>query len=201
MKIRSDSKLKNLSEERQEQIIAWSKRPKTEDHPGGLAWAREQLATDGIKVSTGTLSEFVSWYSLQQRFSKASARAKQIEELLLERDPNMSPEKVREMGQAIFTLEAVDAGDAATFVSLESLKLAQESAAFKGKIVAAKHQLAREKFAVETCKCFLAWFKDAKAREIADSGLSNADKIAALRAEYFKDVDALEASGGVNLPD
>ena len=201
MKPRSDSKLKTLPEDRQEQIVAWARTPKTEDHSGGLAYAREQLAADGLKVSISTLSEFVSWYSLQQRFSKASARAKQIEELLLEKDPNMSPEKVREMGQAIFNLEAVDAGDAATFVSLEGLRLAQDSAAFKGKIEVAKHQLAREKFAVETCKCFLAWFKDSKARDIAESGLSNAEKIAALRAEYFKDVDALEASGGVNLPD
>jgi hypothetical protein len=79
----------------------------------------------------------------------------------------------------------------------ERLKIKREELAVKKQAL----KLSREKFETETCKKFLAWFKDAKAREIADSGLSNAQKIAALRAEYFKDVDALEASGGVQLPD
>jgi len=79
----------------------------------------------------------------------------------------------------------------------EKLKLKRQELAVKKETLS----LAREKFETETCKKFLLWFKDAKAREIADSGMSNADKIAALRAEYFKDVDALEASGGVKLPD
>lgn len=128
MKPRSDSKLKTLPEERQEQIIAWSMERKTETCPGGLQHAREQLAADGIKVSLSTLSEFVSWWRLQRRFAAASARAKQIEEMLREQDPSMSPEKVREMGQKIFTLEAVESGDAETFIGLETLALKQRSA-------------------------------------------------------------------------
>jgi len=201
MKARSDSKLKTLPEERQEQIIAWAKTPKSEDCVGGLAYALEQLAADGLKVSISTLSEFVSWYQLQQRFAAASSRAQQIEELLRKKRPDMQPEQIREMGQALFTLEAVDAGDTEAFVNLEHLKLKQESAKFKGSLDLAKYQLSREKFEVEACKKFLAWFKDEKARDIADSGLSNSEKIAALRAEYFKDVDALEKSGGVQLPE
>jgi hypothetical protein len=31
--------------------------------------------------------------------------------------------------------------------------------------------------------------------------MGNAEKIAALRREYFKDVDALQQSGSVKLPD
>ncbi|MEI6034519.1 MAG: hypothetical protein WCS65_09595 [Verrucomicrobiae bacterium] len=79
----------------------------------------------------------------------------------------------------------------------ERLSLKREELGVKREALA----ISRDRMEHETCKKFLLWFKDAKAREIADSGLSNADKIAALRAEYFKDVDALEASGGVKLPD
>ena len=201
MKPRSDSKLKGLPEERQEQIIAWAKTPKSDGCSGGLAHAQEQLAADGMRVALSTLSDFVSWWHLRQRFALANSRAQQVEELLKSKDPSMSPERIRELGQAIFTMEAVDSGDAETFVNLEHLKLKQDSAKFKGELDLAKYHLDREKFETETCKKFLLWFKDAKAREIADSGLSNAQKIAALRAEYFKDVDALEKSGGVKLPD
>ena len=42
--------------------------------------------------------------------------------------------------------------------------------------------------------------KLAKAREINESGLSNSEKIAALRQAFFSDIDALEASGEVELP-
>lgn len=200
-KARSDSKLKVLPEERQEQIIAWAMEPKSETCPGGLEHARQQLVADGIKVSISTLSEFVSWWRLQRRFAAASERARQIEEMLRAQDPSMSPEKVRDMGQKIFTLEAVEAGDAKTFVALEALALDQRSAAFKGKLEAEKLALAREKFEVQTCERFLKWFSDHKARDIAESKLSNAQKIAALRAEYFADVDALEAAGTVVLPE
>jgi hypothetical protein len=58
----------------------------------------------------------------------------------------------------------------------------------------------RDKFARETCTLFLKWVADKKARDIAESNMSSADKIAALRAEYFKDIDALEKSGEVQLP-
>jgi hypothetical protein len=39
-----------------------------------------------------------------------------------------------------------------------------------------------------------------KAEAIANSDLSNADKIAAMRKAAFEDVDALEKSGEVEIP-
>jgi hypothetical protein len=199
-KPRSDSKLKNLPEERQEQIIAWLNTQKTEEHPGGLAYAREQLAADGIKVSNSTLSAFWAYWDLRQDFSDADLAATFAEEQMRAFDP-ANAQKAEELGQFVFTSLAVRKKDPQTFVALQRLKLDKESAEFKGKIDLGKLQLSQAKFETETCKKFLLWFKEAKAREIADSGMSNADKIAALRAEYFKDVDALEASGGVHLPD
>ena len=60
--------------------------------------------------------------------------------------------------------------------------------------------MAEGKFQQATCEFFLQWFNDQKARDIANSTGSNAEKIAQLRQTYFKDVDALQQSGQVKLP-
>lgn len=200
MKPRSDSKLKNLPEETQEAIMAWASTPKSEGCAGGLAHAREQLAAEGVRVSLRALSEFVAWWRLEQRFCSASERAQQFERRLLE-NADFSPERARAAGQALFTMEAMEGGNVESFVALEQLRLAQDSAAFKGRLEAEKLKLARERFEVQSCERFLKWYGVAKARSIAEANLSNADKIKRLRAEFFKDVDALEASGEVSLPE
>jgi len=190
MKPRSDSKLKNLPEERQEQIIAWARAAKSEAHPGGLAYAREQLAAGGLKVSLTTLSEFVSWYGLQQRFAQAASRANQVAALLRQRNPDMQPEHVRKLAQSIFTLEALDSGDADTFVSLEQLKLAQDSAQTKAEFERQKISISRQRLQILTCEKFLEWQADTKAREIAEGTGSRAEKIDALgRAMFAEDWD------------
>ena len=53
---------------------------------------------------------------------------------------------------------------------------------------------------IKACEAMLSEGVRRKAAEIANSNLSNADKIAAMRAAAFADVDALEASGAVRLP-
>lgn len=184
MKARSDSKLKNLPEERQEQIIAWTREPKSETTPGGLQHAREQLAADGVKVSLRALSEFVSWWRLEERFSSASERAQQFEARLLQ-NPDFSPERAREAGQALFTMEAMEAGDAQTFVSLESLALAQRSAKTKFELEREKLDVSKKRLQLVTCEKFLEWFKDERARQIADGSGTNAQKIEALGQAMF----------------
>lgn len=145
MKPRSDSKLKNLPEETQEAIIAWARTAKTDEHPGGLQYAREQLAADGIKVSLRAVSEFVSWWQLRERFSSASERAQQIEDLIKEKNPNLSPDRIRELGQALFTMEAMAEKDAQAYVALESLALAQSTAKTKASLEERKLALAERR--------------------------------------------------------
>lgn len=178
MKPRSDSKLKLLAPDRQEQIVAWSRTPKTEEHPGGLAYAREQLAADGMKVSLSTLSEFVSWWELQQRFSSASSRASQVAELLAKRNPDMTPDSVRELAQALFTVEALDARDADTFVKLESLRLSQDSARTRADLEREKLVISRQRLVLSK-----AWVQ---LQRIAEQGLTdeNKDGVEALLAEF-----------------
>jgi hypothetical protein len=177
MKSRSDSKLKLLPEDMQEAIMTWAHTAKTEEHPGGLAYVRQQLAADGIIVSLRAVSEFVSWYGLQRRFAAASSRAQQIEELLRVKRPDMKPEAIREMAQALFTLEAVDSGDAETFVNLEHLKLKQDSAATKAWLEKEKLQIAKQRLLLDKARQQLL--------RIAEQGLTDANKdgVAALLSE------------------
>lgn len=192
-KPRSDSKLKNLTAARQEQIMAWCKE-------SGYEHARKQLAADGLRVSVRALGEFYSWYQLRADFAAAEQSAATATELMREFDPT-DAEKAEAFGQFVFTQAAIASKDTKKFVDLQYLALSQKTAKTKAVNDRAKLALAREKFEVQTCERFLKWFSDHKARDIAESKLSNAQKIAALRAEYFADVDELEAAGTVVLPE
>ena len=59
----------------------------------------------------------------------------------------------------------------------------------------------REKFERDCCGLFRGWFPEAEARANAERPMSNAEKIALLRQAFFADVDELERSGEVVLPD
>jgi len=61
-------------------------------------------------------------------------------------------------------------------------------------------KLAKDKFERETCELFLKWHKDERAKEIANSNISNETKILQLRQTFFADVDALQQSGKVEIP-
>ncbi len=178
-KPRSDAKLKSLPQDRQDQVIEWCRE--------GYEHARKQLAADGLRVSIRALSEFFSWYRLKQRFEGADSRSQQIEELLRDKNPSMAPAKVREIGQTLFTLEAMESQDAQTFIGLERLKLDQDSAKFKAELEREKISISRKRLQLVTCEKFLLWFADARAREIAEGGGTRAQKIEALGAAMFDD--------------
>jgi len=110
-------------------------------------------------------------------------------------------------GKILEALEAADGEDVLKLTAaLSSLRGADASVmtarTAHAKLAQKDRELAlmREKFERDTCALFLKWFKDEKARSIAESPASNTEKIAALRKTYFEDVDALEKSGGVVLP-
>jgi hypothetical protein len=85
--------------------------------------------------------------------------------------------------------------------SMQQTVLVYLSGRTKAELEFKKLELGRDRFEVVCCEKFLDWFKSEAARAIAESSMGNADKIAALRREYFKDVDALQQSGTVKLPD
>lgn len=59
----------------------------------------------------------------------------------------------------------------------------------------------REKFERESCGALLEWVRNAGWREIGEGPMTNSEKIALLRQALFADVDELEKSGEVVLPD
>ncbi len=140
MKARSDSPLKNLSEERQAQIIEWCNTPKkfAEDGVtvlciGGYKFAKAQLAADGIKASEGALSEFYSWWHLRQDFQRTDSLTRDFEELLKKEFPTADPKRIQEFGQTFFTMQAMAKRDSEEFREMEKLRLGKETAATKGR--------------------------------------------------------------------
>jgi hypothetical protein len=220
-KVRSDSLLKNLPEDRQEQIMEWCNTPserdgegKTIPDTGGLGLARAQLAADGVKVSLRALSDFFSWWQLKRTLELADLDAQEAADWWRTFKPG-DEETARKFGEFMFLQKAVRTQDAEVFtaatmardmrVGMEGkARLEAEKLALKERQLAQKDEqlrLQREKFEIETCEKILAAVKDAKIKALAESDLPNAAKIAALRQTYFADVDAMQQSGKVVLPE
>ncbi len=132
-KPRSDSWLRNLPLERQEQVIEWCTTRKSETCAGGYKYAIEQLAADGIKVSLGTLSDFYSWWHLRRDFQRTDSLTRDFEEMLRKEFPSADAQKIQEFAQTFFTLQAAAKRDADEFRQMEYLRLSKETAATKGR--------------------------------------------------------------------
>jgi hypothetical protein len=120
-KTRCDSPLRNLQEDRQQQIIAWCLEPKTEECSGGYQHAREQLAADGIKVSITALSEFYSWFKLREFYEQAESHAEQQKQLMTEFDP-ANTDRAEKFADFCFIQEATKKRDAKTYVAVGQLR-------------------------------------------------------------------------------
>ena len=59
----------------------------------------------------------------------------------------------------------------------------------------------RGKFERGSCGRLLEWGRDPRGRGIVERPMSNSEKIALLRQELFADVDELDRSGEIVLPD
>lgn len=137
-KPRSDSKLKNLPREQQEQIADWCQQD-------GYAAARARCKAElQIETSEAALSGFWQWFSLRSQFEAAAGQAAAAEELMREFDPQDAA-KAEAFGQFVFTQSAVAAQDTETFVKLESLRLAKETARTKASHEARKIALAERR--------------------------------------------------------
>jgi len=181
MKPRSDSPLKNLSEERQEQIIEWCNTPKSDACVGGHKFAKQQLAADGIKVSEGALSDFYSWWNLRRDFRRTDSLTSDFEELLRKEFPTADPKRIQDFGQTFFTMQAMAQRDSEEFRQMEYLRVAQNAQLTKQLDLELKTKV----FQVKTCELFLEWFEDKRAKEIATSGATHSEKIEALGQAMF----------------
>ena len=122
-KPRGNAVLKTLPEDQQEEIIGWIKEPKS-----SYRKVRARLLMDRrIATNEESLRDFYSWWHMRRRFEGASARGKQLQEMLAAADPSLSPEHIEAAGQAVFLNEAIESGDAKAFVSVSRLRLAKQA--------------------------------------------------------------------------
>ena len=166
-KPRADAKLKNLSEERQDQIWEYAR-----THT--LAQIREWLAEDGLAVSIAALSGFLSWYgSRLQRIKNENAVEAALEDLKKD-NPELSEEQLFKTGNFFFGRLAIEQQDAKTWKRTQDLVLKREQL-----------DLDRSRFQRETCAKFIEWAENEQAKQIAAGTGTNSEKIERLGALMF----------------
>lgn len=132
-KIRGDSTLGTLPEDRQAEIA---------EHAAGhtlketVAW----LKADGISISSGALSRWLSSWQLRRLFQLADADTMDFIRQLKERNPNLPESELQQFGAEFFQMQAMKMGDAKTFLKfatartkaeMEKAKLAQKDRALQ----------------------------------------------------------------------
>jgi hypothetical protein len=170
------------------------------------AWLKEE----GVTVSQGQLSKFLS--ALRSERQQASLLesivlgARQVKEVNRRFEKNPAPEL-----ESLIKLLRVSILQLATQAQAnpELLKLVDQltrtvmefvSGQTKALHKERERRLAEDKFQIEFCELVLTQAIREAAERIATSSLSQADKIAAMRREAFKDVESLRQSGNLQIP-
>jgi len=205
-KIRSDSLYAQLKPEQRDLLFSWLL-----DEGIGLEEASARCAEQfGLQPAESSLSGFLRQHGFVWRMD----RAKEIANDKATKLPKDFDAKKRTMlAQREFEVASHDL-NGSQIIALQRLDLDRQIAETQGKIELQKliiarvkldqktqdQKLAREKFEMDVAKKLLDATFRAQANEIANSDLSNADKIAAMRKAAFADVDELQASGKVVIP-
>ena len=141
--------------------------------------------------STGRLSDFYAWFSMQGDLKEAKTFRDGISEFLAEHpNINLDADTVLKVGQLIFEREAVSKRNSKLFIGLRRLRQKDVD-----------QMIERNRFEMEFCERFLEFYNEETARRIVtDPQTTKNEKIAQLRKHFFADVDAKEQSGSVKLP-
>lgn len=103
-KPRSDAKLKMLAEERQREIAEFADKRSLEET---VAW----LGSSGVEVSSCALSRFLAWHRVKQQMEKSQLMVEELMASQKERNPDLTEEKVRELGHMFFCELALEERD------------------------------------------------------------------------------------------
>ena len=118
-KPRSDSRLKTLTNQRQEQIAEYAA-----GH--SLADVKAWLSEDGLRTSVAALSEFLSWYLLKQQLIKNESTVDSVLEQLKQTRPDLTESELFAAGQSFFSALAIEQRDAKTWKRTQDLKFKRE---------------------------------------------------------------------------
>lgn len=150
-----------------------------------------KLISDKLKINfkqDKSISEFRSWLEQQDaRDAEAEAQMEDERRLKEQFGDAMTKDQIREKVLSASYARTIATGD---------FKLGLATVREDRGLMEAN--TAREKFLLDSDAFFESMLK--KAAELNTSNLSNADKIAAMRAEAFKSVDELQASGRIKIP-
>ncbi len=165
--LRAKPQLKKLPEEKQREIMEYSRENSHEQ-------TRDWLAEQNIAVTIGALVEFKLWWQLREQFRTAEVSTQTLIELLQETLPPLNDEQITVYGQKVFTLLALKQQDAGEWVRLQKLDLDRR-----------KMELDEQKFNQRTCELFLKWYEDRRVQEIAGAQVPQAVKVERLGELLF----------------
>jgi hypothetical protein len=190
-KVKSNSKLKTLPEERQREIAEYLRENSLDK---AVEWLKAESEPDWPPLSTSktALSNFLSWWELRQQLRQDEETTDTIIEELKRELPGISDQQIDEFGQKTFSLLSIRRQDLEGFVSVRS-------AAVKGQLERAKLDLRqkaeerlqealkfqKEKWMRESVELFLKWSADERSKEILEQSVSNSEKIERLGQLHF----------------
>ncbi len=152
-------------------------------------------------ISNWRKGGYRDWLTHQDRIEAIRKRSEMVRRELEAGGFSILDQQIYELAGAMEDVEPVKAAIAiAALKGAVTAEKRADIAARRTQIAEDRSELDRERFEVDTCQRFLKWFNDHRARSIAESSATNSEKIDALRAAYFADVNALEQSGEVELP-
>ena len=207
---RSHAILQNLPPDKQEAIWQYRFGDKKHTQAQTIRW----LAEDGIHVGSGTFSNWQCYWEVKRDASQQKAFLDSIVETGRSEGWLKSKEDEQLFGELYFMRQAIQKKDSKAWVSLQLNASDRRRLECEIEFQKQKNQqkdedqarmqsqldLQKVRTATVTCQKFLEWFKDQKAREIAESNLSNSDKIAQLRQTYFADIEEFEKTDTTEIP-
>ncbi len=88
-----------------------------------LAETTDWLAEKGIGTTHSPLSLFYATYTTRQQLARFEAMVGLLTEELAKQDPSLTPERIRELGQALFTWLAIEKKDATSWKITQELEM------------------------------------------------------------------------------
>lgn len=184
-KANPDSVLKTLPAERQE-AIADHARTHT------LMQTAEWLRGDGLKTNPGSLSRWLSWFSLRAQLTQNQSAVEGLLDKLKVSNPTWTPEQLEAAGQVFFAEMALTQQDSKAWHLMQTLNLKRKQLEHDKARATEELRLKQEALALElqkfqrtTCELFVKWQSDQRARDIAASPESNDAKIEQLGVLMF----------------
>ena len=182
----------------------------------GLDSCLQRIATQlRIECSRTTLYEALAFWESEERRDRTRAQALSQLDGEAEEKSFTPQEKMAALDRRMAEIYAAK-DEHANYQDARYLIIAHEAAKTRGELERLKLKLKsrqiaqkdeeiammREKLILAGCEKIMLAARDPKTREVVeDANLTNAQKIAHLRQTYFADIDALQASGKVVLPE